>query len=212
MDAKSGAAGKWKHRPFDPESRTFIDPVGVVDEQIRCKVPAWTGDFDEVKPELIAMGLRLDDLPRLTVHDIGQFVIRAAQGGSLQLGPVGTASHTIVGLLSPRQTAEEDGWHARVARGLESIPRRVLWFMRENNVRSATDKVTRQFIADRLSVSIDDVQAAGEVFRRLEKRLIESVDGRKGGWWLSPDGDRVAEHCSPPVARVSTLTQSRKAK
>lgn len=211
MSEKSAPAGKWQQRPYDPKCKTFIPADKVVEDQIRCKVPAWSGDFREVIPELIAQGLRLNELPRLTVHDIGQFVIRAAQGGSLQCGPVGTATHTIVSLLPLGEPPEEESEYARIARRLESIPRRVLWFMRENNARSAVDKLTRLFIADQLGLSIDEVHAAGEVFRSGEKPLIESTDGRKGGWWLSLDGDRVAEHCSPPVARVATLSQSRRA-
>ena len=212
MSEKPVPAGKWKLRPHDHKCKTFVDPDPLVEDQIRCRVPLWTGDFDEVIPELIAQGCRIDELPKLTVYAIGQFAIRASQGGSLRCGTVGTASHAIVGRLPWNEIAEGDDWHARVARGLESTPRRVLWYMRENNARGAADKVTRQRIADDLRVSIDDVQAAGEAFRRLEKPLIESTTGRAGGWWLSPDGDRVAEHCAPPVARVATATQSRKAK
>jgi hypothetical protein len=205
---------KWPLRPFDPKCKKFVPFDPVVDDQIRCKVPLWGGDFSELKPELTAegQGLRLADLPLLTVYDVGQYVIRAAQGGSLRAGPIGTAAHTIVGLLPSNGIAEENGWHAHVARGLESTPRRVLWFMLEHNAHSATSKVTRQLIADRLRVSIDDVQAAGGVFSRLEKPLIESVDGCKGGWWLSPDGNRVAERCAACVTPVAVLTQSRKAK
>lgn len=212
MSEKPVPAGKWKLRPYDPKCKTLVDPDPQVEDQIRCRVPLWTGDFDEVIPEVINQGCRFDELPKLTVSVVGQFVIRAAQGSSLRCGTVGTASHAIVGRLPSNEIAEEDDWYARVARGLESTPRRVLWYMRENNARSAADKVTRQLIADELRVSIDDVHAAGEAFRRPEKPLIESTTGRGGGWWLSPDGDRVAEHCAPPVTRVATATQSRKAK
>ena len=97
-------AGRWRLRPFDPKCETFVDPVPVVEDQIRCKVPLWSGDFDELKPELTAQGIRLDDLPKLTVYDIGQYVIRAAQGGALNCGPVGTAAHTIVS-APPRERA-----------------------------------------------------------------------------------------------------------
>jgi hypothetical protein len=205
-------AGKWRLRPFDPQCQKFVDHVPVVEEQIRCKVPAWSGDFGELTPELIAGGLRLDELPRLSVHDVGQFVIRAFQGGSLNCGTVGTATHTIVSAPFLGHAAEDNSWHAGVARRLESTPRRVLCCMRENNAKSAIDKLTRKFIADTLRVSIDEVAAAGEVFKSFEKPLIESVDGSKGGWWLSPDGERVAARCALPVARVVRLTQSRKTK
>jgi hypothetical protein len=89
---------KWPLHPFDPKCKKFVPFDPVVDEQIRCKVPLWSGNFDELKPELTAegQGLRLADLPLLTVHDIGQYVIRAAQGGSMRAGPIGTAVQTIV--------------------------------------------------------------------------------------------------------------------
>jgi hypothetical protein len=206
----SAHAGRWRLRPHDPKCKTFIDPDPVVEGQIRCKVPLWSGDFDELKPELTAQGVRLDDLPKLTVYDVGQYVIRAAQGGSLQCGPVGTAADTIVGPPPPHQPADENNWHAGVARRLEVIPRKVLWFMRENNAHSAVDKLTRQFIADELRISIDDVQAAGESLRGFERRLLDSKDGRNGGWWLCPDGDLVAGHCAPPTAQVAPMTRSYK--
>jgi hypothetical protein len=102
---------KWTSRPLDPKCKTLTDYDPTVEDQIRCKVPAWSGDFRELVPELIAQGVRFDELARLTVHDIGQFVIRAVQGGSLRCGSVGTAKHTIVRLPpSVAPAAVADGY------------------------------------------------------------------------------------------------------
>jgi hypothetical protein len=109
----SARAGRWRLRPYDPKCKTFIDPDPVVEDQIRCKVPLWSGDFDELKPELTAQGIRLDDLPKLTVYDVGQYVIRAAQGGALQCGPVGTVAGTIVGTPPPGRAATIRAPHER---------------------------------------------------------------------------------------------------
>jgi hypothetical protein len=191
---------RWKLRPHDQKCKKFVPFDSVVDDQIRCKVPLWSGDFDELKPELIAQGLRLDELPRLTVYDIGQFVIRAAQGGSLRCGPVGTAAHTVVSLLPPAEPTAAESEHARIARRLSIKARRVLWYMRENNACQLADSLTRQGIADELGLTIDDIRTAGEEIRRADKKLLDSQDGRGGGWWLWPDGFQVAEHCAPAAA------------
>jgi hypothetical protein len=187
---------KWPLRPFDPKCKKFVPFDPVVDEQIRCKVPLWSGNFDELKPELTAegQGLRFADLPLLTVHDIGQYVIRAAQGGSLGVGTVGTAAHTIVHSLMAAPVEDEC---VGIARRLDKNPRRVLWFMRDNNAVRKVDGLTRQFIADSLGLSIDDVAEAGKAMRNCGKELLESKDGRNGCWWLTTEGFRVAGHCEP---------------
>ena len=99
---------KWPLRPFDPRCKTLVDYSQTVDDQIRCRVPAWSGTFQELKPELTAQGLRLADLSKLTVNDIGQYVIRAAQGGAMSVGPIGTTTHTITQLSLPRVTAARE--------------------------------------------------------------------------------------------------------
>lgn len=104
-------AGRWPLRPFDPKCKTYIDPDPVVEDQIRQRVEQWTGDFWEVEPELTAQGVRFDELPSLTPKRIGQYVIRAAQGGSLRVGPIGTASHAIVQMDLPTPPrSEDDAW------------------------------------------------------------------------------------------------------
>jgi len=95
----------WEKHPYDRECRTFVPFDPVVDAQIRCKVPLWSGDFNELKPELTAQGLTLAELPLLTVQDVGQYVIRAAQGGSLRVGAIGTAANTIVSPPPPASPA-----------------------------------------------------------------------------------------------------------
>lgn len=194
---------KWTSRPLDPKCKTLTDYDPTVEDQIRCKMPAWSGDFRELVPELIAQGVRFDELARLTVHDIGQFVIRAVQGGSLRCGPIGTATHTIVSHPLSSVPPIDDSEHARIARGLSSKARHVLWYMRENNARNSADSLTRQSIADDLHLNIDIVQEVGKELRRTPTKLLEGKNGCAGGWWLSPNGDRVAECCAPPVHHVT---------
>jgi hypothetical protein len=156
-------------------------------------VPLWSGDFDELKPELTAggHGLRLADLPLLTVNDVGQYVIRAAQGGSLRAGPIGTAAHSVV----PFPTAGAmDNKHAAIARRLSRNATRTILFMHDMNARSRDDKLTRQFIADELGLDVDDMRVVRTELGKTGEVLIESVDGCRGGWWLSPFGVLVAEY------------------
>lgn len=215
MSEKPVPAGKWKLRPYDPKCKTLVDPDPQVEDQIRCRVPLWTGDFGEVIPDVIAQGCRFDELPKLTFSVVGQFVIRAVQGGALRCGAVGTARHDVTRLQSPNPAGcdppTEENWHASTARNLEVKPRRVLRFMLDNNARTAADKVTRQFIAHSLNLSIDDVQAAGEELRGGDRPLIISSVGCSGGWWLSSDGESVAEYCAPPAGRVSLVAKARSA-
>ena len=199
MSAKSVSADKWKLRPFDSKCRTFVDPVSVVEGQIRCKVPLWTGDFEEVVPELTAQGLRLDELPGLTVHRIGQYAIRAAQGGSLQCGPVGTVAHAIVMPQLPSEAKLDEDEHARISRRLSRNSRRLLRYMLEHKVCARGEKQTTQFMADALRLSIDDIRPIRQELCRQTKVLHESARGCDGGWWLTPDGERVAEYCRLPT-------------
>lgn len=206
MSEKSVPPGKWKKWPYDPRCKAFVDQDQVVEDQIRCRVPLWSGNFDELIADLVPHRVTLDQLPLLTVHQIGLFMINTSQGGSLRVGPVGTAAHTI-DQAPPLAQAVDDSEHERIARQLERVTRRVLWFMRENGARSAVEKLTKQFIADNLGLTIDDVTMAGDAIRAAEKLLgkpmLESKPGCAGGWWLSPDGDRIAQHCAPPSLTVA---------
>jgi hypothetical protein len=207
MNTDLSSRPKCKERPFDPKCKKLVPLDPVVEEQIRCRVRRWSGDFREVIPEVTAGGVRLADLPLLTVHDVGQYAIRAAQGGSLRAGPVGTTAGTVVA-LSPaavESVAMADDEYATIARKLSAKPRRVLWFMRENNASRMVDGLTRQFIADGLGISIDDVAEVCKTLRDCGKTLYESKRGCAGRVWLTPDGLRVAEHCAPADLIAATL-------
>lgn len=191
MNTNRSAAGKWKLRPFEPRCKTFVDPVGVVDEQIRCRVPVWTGNFDEVKPELIAQGLRLDDLPRLTVHDIGQFVIRAAQGGSLQCGPVGTAKHDIVTALPIALTAD-DALYEWAADTLDDEHWKILELCKskgfvERATAQSEERITAYVVGGGDKLARGVLPDMRRQFDLLKKRNL--IRREKGvGTWLSRQG------------------------
>jgi hypothetical protein len=134
-------------------------------------------------------------------------VIRTAQAGSLRAGPIGTTAGTVV-TLSPsavESVAMAGDEHASIARKLSAKPRRVLWFMREYNASRMVDGMTRQFIADGLRISIDDVAEVCKTLRDCGKTLYESKCGCAGRVWLTPDGLRVAEHCAPADVIAATL-------
>lgn len=89
------------------------------------------------------------------------------------------------------EAADDD--YAGIARRLSRKARRTLEYMHEMNAHSRADKLTRQFIADEIRLELDDMRVVSTELGKTGRQLIESVDGRHGGWWLSPDGVRVAE-------------------
>lgn len=202
---------KWPLRPFDPKCKKFVPFDPVVDDQIRCKVPLWSGDFGELKPELIAQGLRLDELSGLDVHDVGQFVIRAAQGGSLRAGPIGTAAHTIV-TLSPaagETSATVDDMYATIARDLSDNSRSLLRFLDVNAAYDCAGRYPQADIADELGVTTDALRVARRQIAKLALQLIESKEGSGGGIWLSPAGKKVAARIPPETCRQIELAAPR---
>lgn len=111
MSGKSVPAGKWKLRPFDPKCKTFVDPDPVVVGQIEALLGnEWTGNFDELIPEVTGGKVAFSELPLVPYHAVGQYVIRAAQSG----GRKGTAAHTIVKCpqLSPVVDDAQYAWAA----------------------------------------------------------------------------------------------------
>jgi hypothetical protein len=185
-------ADKWLLRPYDPKCKATVPHDSTVEDQIRCKVPLWSGDFDELKPELTAQGIRLDELRLLTVRDVGQYVIRAAQCGSLAAGPIGTAAHTIVragladipssggDILAPlRSTLDQKDW-------------KLLAILREGRHVSKASKANRSKLASMYATSGKRyVGVSGNVIRpnceRLQRHgLIRG--GRGNGTWILRQG------------------------
>ncbi len=114
-------------------------------------------------------------------------------------------------MSSPVSTQAEavDDEYAAIARRLDGKARRVLWFMRENETDKFVDGLRRQFIADNLNMSIDELAEALKVMRQCGKMhgktLYRGKPGCKGKVWLEPDGLRVAEHCTPADVIAVTL-------
>lgn len=205
MSEKPVPAGKWKLRPYDHKCKTFVDPDPLVEDQIRCRVPLWTGDFGEVTPDLTAQGCRLDELPKLTVRDVGQFVIRAAQGGSLRCGPIGTAAHSVVSHPAVDSFRELETW-ADI--NLDETHWLILAACKRQEF---VDRATARPVED-ISAYVaggGSRQARGEVgdmgrkFKLLRDRSL--LCSKRGvGTWISPDGLRLLQ--SREASRQSRLS------
>ena len=125
--------------------------------------------------------------------------VRRGGGGSIAGGAAPTPTVPLLAPPPPR-TAEavggpkttEDEKLAGIVRRLTDNACRVLTYLLTENATSYRNPRPRQRIADELVLSIDDVKA---VRRELKKAgvPIDSEPGAKGGWWLTPDGVRVAE-------------------
>ncbi|NQW47863.1 MAG: hypothetical protein HQ464_08855 [Planctomycetes bacterium] len=194
MSEKPVPAGKWKLRPYDHKCKTFVDPNPEVEDQIRCRVPLWTGDFGEVIPEVIAHGCRFDELPKLTVFVVGQFVIRAAQGGSLRYGSVGTAAHAAVTHPDVDSFRELETW---ADRNLDETHWLILAACkRQGFVDRATarpvDDIAAYVAGDGSRAARGEVGDMSRKFKLLRDRSL--LCSKRGvGTWVSPDGLRLLQ-------------------
>lgn len=196
MSEKSVPAGKWRLRPFDEKCRAFVDPDAVVEDQIRCRVPLWSGNFEELKPQLTQQNLRLEELPKLTVCDIGQYVIAASQGGAFRCGPVGTASSTIVAAL-PAVPSVDDELYAWAADELLPLHWQILETCKTKNINERARAQSSESITAWMQGN-GNRQARGVLselqrqFRLLRKHgLLKSSKGV--GTWITPKGLTLLE-------------------
>lgn len=86
-----------------------------------------------------------------------------------------------------------DDEYAAIARRLSGTTRAAMVLLLEMHALSRGDKLARQFIADELGVDYDSLRVVRTELSKTGKVLVESIGGCRGGWWLSPDGVRVAQ-------------------
>jgi hypothetical protein len=191
MSEKIVPAGKWKLRPHDKKCKTFVDYDPVVEDQIRCRVPAWTGNFDELVAQLVPHRVALDQLPLLTVHQIGLFMIDTAQGGSLHCGPVGTAKHDIV-KLPPLSSAADDEFYAQAAANLDPEHWSILEVCKAkgfvDRATAQSEETITSYVAGKGDKPLRGVLPdMGRQFDLLKKLIL--IRREKGvGTWLAPRG------------------------
>jgi biotin operon repressor len=115
-------------------------------------------------------------------------------------GPTSVSPPTASPPAPPPPTAEavgkpataEDEKLAGIVRRLTENACRVLAYLLTENATSYRNLRRRQRIADELVLSIDDVNTVRDELKKAGVP-IESEPGAKGGWWLTPDGVRLAE-------------------
>ena len=100
-----------------------------------------------------------------------------------------------------KPASTDDERLAGIVRRLSDNACRVASYLRAEGATSYRTVRNRQRIADALSLSVDDVNAVRD---ELDAAGVpfESKGGRNGGWWLTPEGVRVAEiaaHEPPPT-------------
>jgi hypothetical protein len=174
---------------------------------------AFTGEpmpleLDEIRAAAVRFGMPAADVLRgdFTLADVTTFMLGKRQAAADDLrdrareaateAAVRRAAGTSPTNVPPQgstQAEAVDDEHARIARGLSRNARRTLEYMHEMYAHSRADRLTRQFIAEEIGVELDDMRVVSTELGKTGRVLLESVDGCQGGWWLSPDGVRVAE-------------------
>lgn len=91
------------------------------------------------------------------------------------------------------QAEAADDEYADIARRLSDKARRTVALMHGMKAFSRGDSLTRQFLADELGIEIDDMRVIRVELGKSGRVLLESATGCRGGWWLTPDGVRVAK-------------------
>jgi len=178
---------KWRLRPFDNRCKKFVAPDPDVEHSIRLRLPQWSGDFEELLPELTQQGVRFDDLPQLTIRVIAQYAIRAAQGGAMRAGPMSTALHTVVDVQSPGLLAAKDNQLALAAANLSDMQWRVLNFLVEHDIRNRSSAKPTKHISARV-VKVDSNLV--DLRRHFDSlKTLGFTDSQKGvGTWITPKG------------------------